>query len=259
LLKPDHHREPVRLLRGPKGPLQALSWHGAFLIKGLGFAQSSIGLLGALPAGASVILAISTGWFSQRLLARGVSRRLARGIFGGACVAFGGATLAMMPFVPSIPAKIALTTIGRDARDGSQVCLKERTAVRPLLLFPGCDVRLARRRPDRVPANPASAVRGPKHVVKTGTTPVLEAEEWRKLLDSISTVMLRDLRDRALIATLTYSFARINAALKTRRSTPISTRRALPRTAKDFCSGPRAATTAMHYPIRPWISPPPGA
>jgi integrase len=35
-----------------------------------------------------------------------------------------------------------------------------------------------------VPANPASAVRGPKHVVKTGKTPVLEGEEWRKLLDS---------------------------------------------------------------------------
>jgi site-specific recombinase XerD len=36
-----------------------------------------------------------------------------------------------------------------------------------------------------VPANPASAVRGPKHVVKTGSTPVLEGAEWRKLLDSI--------------------------------------------------------------------------
>jgi site-specific recombinase XerD len=63
-----------------------------------------------------------------------------------------------------------------------------------------------------MPANPASAVRGPKHVVKTGKTPVLEGEEWRKLLDSIPTATLRDLRDRALIATLTYSFARINAA-----------------------------------------------
>ena len=65
-----------------------------------------------------------------------------------------------------------------------------------------------------VPMNPAAAVRGPKHVVKTGKTPVLEADEWRKLLDSIPTETLRDLRDRALIATLTYSFARINAALK---------------------------------------------
>ena len=65
-----------------------------------------------------------------------------------------------------------------------------------------------------VPMNPAAAVRGPKHVVKTGKTPVLDAGEWRKLLDSIPTETVRDLRDRALIATLTYSFARIGAALR---------------------------------------------
>ena len=65
-----------------------------------------------------------------------------------------------------------------------------------------------------VPTNPAAAVRGPKHVVKTGKTPVLEGAEWRKLLKSIPDTTCRDLRDRALIATLTYSFARINAALK---------------------------------------------
>ncbi len=62
-----------------------------------------------------------------------------------------------------------------------------------------------------VPMNPAAAVRGPKHVVKTGTTPVLDAAEWRKLINSIPTETARDLRDRALIATLTYSFARITA------------------------------------------------
>jgi len=65
-----------------------------------------------------------------------------------------------------------------------------------------------------MPFNPASAVRGPKHVVKTGKTPVLESKEWRKLIDAIPTGTVRDLRDRALIATLTYSFARIGAALK---------------------------------------------
>ena len=65
-----------------------------------------------------------------------------------------------------------------------------------------------------VPINPAAAVRGPKHVVKTGKTPVLDGKEWRKLLDAIPTDTVRDLRDRALIATLTYSFARISAALK---------------------------------------------
>ncbi len=36
-----------------------------------------------------------------------------------------------------------------------------------------------------VPFNPASSVRGPKHVVKKGKTPVLSAEDARRLLDSI--------------------------------------------------------------------------
>jgi hypothetical protein len=36
-----------------------------------------------------------------------------------------------------------------------------------------------------VPMNPAAAVRRLKHVVKTGKTPGLEGEEWRKLLASI--------------------------------------------------------------------------
>jgi site-specific recombinase XerD len=67
-----------------------------------------------------------------------------------------------------------------------------------------------------MPVNPASAVRGPKHVVKTGKTPVLDGTEWRRLIDAIPADTVRDLRDRALIATLTYGFARIGAALKMR-------------------------------------------
>src|SRR5258708_766873 len=57
-----------------------------------------------------------------------------------------------------------------------------------------------------LPTNPAAAVRGPKHVVKTGETPVLEGTEWRKLLDSIPATTLPDLRHPALIAPLTYTF-----------------------------------------------------
>ena len=94
------------------GLSQALSWQGAFLIKGLGFTQGSIGLLGALPAGTSVIAVIAAGWCSQRLLARGVPSRVARGIFGGACVVLGGMALTIMPYVADPSAKIALTTIG---------------------------------------------------------------------------------------------------------------------------------------------------
>lgn len=64
-----------------------------------------------------------------------------------------------------------------------------------------------------VPTNPAASVRGPAHVVKTGKTPVLDAEEARCLLDSIDTDTPAGRRDRALIAVMVYSFARIGAAL----------------------------------------------
>jgi site-specific recombinase XerC len=47
-----------------------------------------------------------------------------------------------------------------------------------------------------LPTNPAVAVRGPKHMVKTGSTPVLEGAEWRKLLISIPDTTMRDLLDR---------------------------------------------------------------
>jgi hypothetical protein len=65
-----------------------------------------------------------------------------------------------------------------------------------------------------LPTIAAAAVRGPKYVVTIGKTPVLEGAEWRKLLYSIPTDTVCDLRNRALIATVTYSFARIGAAVK---------------------------------------------
>ena len=64
-----------------------------------------------------------------------------------------------------------------------------------------------------VPVNPAASVRGPRHVVKEGKTPVLDPAEARALLDSIDTTTPAGLRDRALIALMVYSFARVGAAL----------------------------------------------
>ena len=81
--------------------------------------------------------------------------------------------------------------------------------------------------------NPASSVRGPKHVVKQGKTPVLTADEAKHLLASIIPEQKKDttgsgevdtrpeetpptisqLRDRALIAVMVFSFARVSAAL----------------------------------------------
>jgi len=62
-------------------------------------------------------------------------------------------------------------------------------------------------------SNPADEVVGPKHRVKKGKTPVLSDEEMRELLDSIDISHVVGLRDRALIATMFFSFARIGAVL----------------------------------------------
>ena len=64
-----------------------------------------------------------------------------------------------------------------------------------------------------IPTNPAASVRGPSHIVRQGTTPVLEPAEARALLDAIDVTTHAGLRDRALIALMVFSFARIGAAL----------------------------------------------
>jgi integrase/recombinase XerD len=72
-------------------------------------------------------------------------------------------------------------------------------------------------------------VRGPRYVIKKGKTPVLTPDEARLLLDSIpliKTITRRDgstiekpnlvdlpLRDRALLAVMVYSFARVSAVV----------------------------------------------
>ncbi|MFM0217799.1 tyrosine-type recombinase/integrase [Paraburkholderia caledonica] len=67
-----------------------------------------------------------------------------------------------------------------------------------------------------VPHNPAASVRGPNHTAKRGKTPVLDATEARQLLDSIDVTTPIGLRDRALIALMVFSFARVGAALAMR-------------------------------------------
>src|ERR1700674_1962253 len=67
-----------------------------------------------------------------------------------------------------------------------------------------------------VPMNPASSVRGPKHVVRRGKTPVLKADQARTLLDSIKTDSTVGLRDRAIIGLMCYTFARVSAVVHLR-------------------------------------------
>lgn len=67
-----------------------------------------------------------------------------------------------------------------------------------------------------VDQNPVFSVRPPKYSVRTGKTPHLTSLEARNLMESIDVGTIKGLRDRALIALMTYTFARIGAALKLR-------------------------------------------
>jgi site-specific recombinase XerD len=78
-----------------------------------------------------------------------------------------------------------------------------------------------------IDTNPAHSVRGPRYTVKKGKTPILTPEEAHALPESIPITKkpandpeaadqpdLLGLRDRALIAIMVYSFARIGAVIQ---------------------------------------------
>lgn len=59
--------------------------------------------------------------------------------------------------------------------------------------------------------NPVAVVKGPRYTVHTGKTPMLDGDETHRLLQAIDTSTLIGLRDRAMIGTMAYSFARVSA------------------------------------------------
>ncbi|MFC5491417.1 tyrosine-type recombinase/integrase [Dokdonella soli] len=67
-----------------------------------------------------------------------------------------------------------------------------------------------------VPFNPAAAVRGPKHSVREGKTPILSADEAHRLFATFDPTRLSDVRDRALLGVMVYAFARVSAVVKLR-------------------------------------------
>ena len=89
-----------------------LTWFTPFIVKVLGYSQASAGLISTLPwvMGATVVL--TTGWLSQRLMARGASSRLARGVLGSAPVVVGGLILLILPYVNNPVGKIVLLVVG---------------------------------------------------------------------------------------------------------------------------------------------------
>src|SRR5216683_5611132 len=64
-----------------------------------------------------------------------------------------------------------------------------------------------------VPVNPAHSVRGPRHSVSKGVMPVLSSEEASALLAGMNVSSVVGLRDRAIIAVMTYTFAPVGAVV----------------------------------------------
>jgi site-specific recombinase XerD len=64
-----------------------------------------------------------------------------------------------------------------------------------------------------MPSNPAHSVRGPRHSVSKGSTPVLSSDEATALLTGMDVSTVVGLRDRAIVAVMTYTFARVGAVV----------------------------------------------
>ena len=64
-----------------------------------------------------------------------------------------------------------------------------------------------------VATNPARSVESPRHVVRVGLTPVLDADQTRELLDSIPLDNICGMRDRAIIGAMVFTFGRVGAVV----------------------------------------------
>ena len=71
-----------------------IAWLPVYLQEGLGYDTATAGQLMMLPYGLAAVGAIGAGWFSGRLISRGVSRRVARGYLSAALVAGAGVSMA---------------------------------------------------------------------------------------------------------------------------------------------------------------------
>ncbi|MCO4865052.1 MFS transporter [Cupriavidus sp. WGlv3] len=81
-----------------------LTWIPAYLQSGLGFDHAVSGKLFALIVGTNLPLTIAIAWFSERLLARGVSSRVARGRVSAGMLLLAGGFFLLLQWPDTTPA-----------------------------------------------------------------------------------------------------------------------------------------------------------
>jgi len=89
-----------------------LTWFTPFIVKGLGFSQSQAGWISTMPWVFGATIVLLTGWMSQKMMARGATTRVARGVLGSVPLVVGGLILAVMPHVEGAGLQLALLVIG---------------------------------------------------------------------------------------------------------------------------------------------------
>ncbi|WP_322013089.1 MFS transporter [Paraburkholderia sp. J12] len=89
----------------------ATIWLPSYLVRVAGYSLIQVGWIVVLPAFGLMVSSPLLGWYSQRLMARGVSSRHARGTLGAAAVVISGAALVAMPMLPAGPLLIAMVTV----------------------------------------------------------------------------------------------------------------------------------------------------
>lgn len=89
-----------------------LTWFTPFVVKALGYQQSSAGWIATLPWVMGACTVMLSGWISQTLVGHGVRTRIARGVLGTVPLIAGGMLLLLVPSVSSPAAKIALLVLG---------------------------------------------------------------------------------------------------------------------------------------------------
>jgi MFS family permease len=89
-----------------------LIWFTPFVVKALGFSQSSAGWISTLPWVAGAVTVLSAGFLSQALVGRGVRTRISRAVVGCVPMIIGGLLVLCVPSTDSAAIKIALLVTG---------------------------------------------------------------------------------------------------------------------------------------------------
>ena len=212
--------------------------------------RRSASITPAFPAGAVVPAIIAAcgeqaAWRYLEFFAVSIRNPNTRAAYSRAALAFFAWCDAVGLVLPGIQAVHVAAWIERLGREGRSAPTVKQHLAAVRMLFDWLVVGQV------VPHNPAAAVRGPKHSMATGKTHMPDRDEAKALLTAIDTTTLTGLRDRALIGTLLFTFARISAvtAMRVGDYYPVGKRWWV----RLHEKGGKEHTMPVHHTLQEWL------